>query len=113
MGQDKSRVAWLTHPLVGSVLSPILLAIVFGALTVWAAQASALLRISNVEAAVESNKQESAKQISEIKSESIPRREHDAHWKAIDDKLSIIQQQQQQTSNRVDDIFKLLTDGKR
>ncbi|MEA2174219.1 MAG: hypothetical protein QOD00_1811 [Blastocatellia bacterium] len=101
--------SWFSHPLVVSVLTPILLAIIFGALTVYMTQASALLRLSSVETTVDQQKKETDRQFSELKAEIVPRAEHEAHWKASEDKLTSIQSEQGNTTRRVDDIYKLLT----
>lgn len=100
---------WLAHPLIVSVLTPIVLAIIFGAGAVWMTQADSLRRLNNVESGVEAEKREREKQVSEIKSQIVPRTEHEARWKAEDDKLDAIQRQGATTNQRVDDIYKLLT----
>lgn len=98
----------LAHPLVVSVLTPVVLAIIFGAGAVWMTQASVLWRVGSVEATVEANKREREKQVEELKSEIVPRAEHEARWKGFDDKLDAIQGQGAHTNERVDKIYDLM-----
>jgi hypothetical protein len=98
----------LSHPLVVSVLTPVLLAMVFGAGTVWMTQAALSGKVETLKADVEANKAEAGRQVLEIKTQIVPRVEHEAHWKATEDKLDALRQQGAHTNERVDKIYDLL-----
>jgi hypothetical protein len=102
-------MSWLAHPLIVSVLAPILLGIIFAAATVWATQGDVLHRLNSVETDAKTEQRARESQVNEIKSQIVPRSEHEARWKSIDDKLDVIQRQGGVTSQRIDDIYKILT----
>ena len=97
-----------SHPLVVGVLTPVVLAVVFGAGTVWMTQAALIGRVENLKTAAEANKLEADRQVTEIKSQIVPRGEHQQRWDAVDVQLRDIKAQGAHTNERVDKIYDLL-----
>lgn len=105
--------SWLSHPLVVSVLTPVVLAVVFGAGSVWMTQASILWRVGQVEASTAADKAEAERRIDELKSQMVPRSEHVQRWDAVERQLRDIKEQGARTNERVDKIYDLLVESPR
>jgi hypothetical protein len=60
-------------------------------LTLGATYGTFISRLGTVEANVETHKQERVAAVDELKKESVPRSEHEAHWKAQSEQLNQIQ----------------------
>jgi hypothetical protein len=105
--------SWLSHPLVVSVLTPVVLAVVFGAGSVWMTQASILWRVGQVETSTAADKAEAERRIDELKSQMVPRGEHIQRWDAVEGQLRDIKEQGARTNERVDKIYDLLVESPR
>lgn len=104
----EKKSSWLSHPLLVSVLTPVVLAVVFGAGTVWMTQASILWRVGTIETTIEERKRERDQQMQEMRSQIVPRAEHQQRWDSIDSQLTDIKRQNAHTNERVDKIYDLL-----
>jgi hypothetical protein len=96
------RGGLFSHPLFVNIFTPIALAIIFGALTVYVTQTNTLFRVATFE-----------HQMGEVKSQIVPREEQKARLDAIEKRLEAIEKNSGTMTQRVDDIYKLLTQPRR
>lgn len=113
--EQRAAKAWYQHPVVGLLLAPFVVPVAAGILSVWVTQARTTDRISVVETQqqqqtrqMEANRADRQQQFEALRKEVVPRAEHEARWKAFDEKLDVIQRQGAHANERVDKIYDLM-----